>query len=293
MAGGYDDAPGRRMAWDDDGTIAVIWDTDVGGPVYEVSSADKAELNDEDSIAVTPGVGVPASWEDEKHTMAFLFPEDREVDGYWSYRASATYTLTHVQEYAQDTTNGLDGTWVTAGTSLQTTTSTTVIPDYRDEIQASSASAASGWRVTPTIAIETYGNNYWYVVHLYGEISAGNTPDRIIYLDTANSDAEFSAVLDYGDVPRGQTSTRTIKLKNNSASYTINGVSLTAESLYGDAGSWYTFATTELGTYYSTLAVGNITSSGTQIIYCKQIIPDAEDLGVWAGRFDTSHTSLS
>ena len=129
-------------------------------------------------------------------------------------------------------------------------------------------------------------------MHFYGVISPGETPDRILFLDTENADAEFTKVLDFGDIPRGQTTTRTFKIKNNSSSKTINTIQVTAEDLYLNAGNWYTFGDDGIS-YQATFAVGNLGPGSTKLLYLKQIIPGAETLGLHTGRIKASHASVT
>ena len=298
MAGSYPDAPGRRFAWDADGTV-VLYDSGTdgnmgggGAPVNPWNAATAQESqngNDEDWATIfrrfnSPGVP------DAYVLTAFVFPEDREIDGAW---INGTMNNSDLWLYTSvDSTNGIDGTWLSTVADWSSGfTATSTLEAYRDEILslavANVASIKFHIENTPSSSDAILRR-----MHFYGVISPGATPDRIVFLDTDNADAVFTSVLDYGDVPRGQTQQRTIKVKNNSASKTINTVQITAEDLYLNAGGWYTFSDDDV-TYSATLALGNIANGATQLVYVKQIIPDAETLGLQAGRIKVSHASLT
>ena len=108
-------------------------------------------------------------------------------------------------------------------------------------------------------------------------------PSRLLFLDPDNSDAEFAQPLDFGDVPRGQTQTDTIKIINNSGSLTANTVQITANDLFGGSNSWYTFSLDDV-VYSSTLSLGNMGVAATQLVYVKQVVPDAQNIGLYAAR---------
>ena len=66
-----------------------------------------------------------------------------------------------------------------------------------------------------------------YALHLYGIKHTGETPDDIRFLDAENSDAEFTASLDFADVPAGSSAVyHQIKLKNVSPTKAANNVQI-------------------------------------------------------------------
>lgn len=279
MAGAYNDAPSRRMAIDADGTVGV------NPKLGDLSPTEMANINsEEDGLEANAG---NASW------LALIFPELRELDGIFAATDKADPGSIDIGavDSSADTTNGWDGSWTTQIADYTDTGDNLVYTVFRDNISSLTVSTEKGIKITWT------GGQSWVTdavvaMHIYGRISAGETPDRIIFLDPDNSDAQFTKVLDYGDVPRGQTDVRTIKLKNNSTSKTINSVSITAEDLYLNAGTWYEFGDDDV-TYQATFAVGNMTNGATQLIYVKQVIPDAETLGLQTGRIKVSHASVT
>lgn len=282
MAGSYDDAPSRRMAYDLDGTVVLRYDT---GAATELSASIVTELNDEDNVKAF-GIGSnDAAW------VAFVFPELREIDGIFTavYKATFASSFGAVQT-SPDTTNGIDGTWTTRIADI--TDYESCYDNFRDEIVSMAVPGIKGVRVRFAQSADTSAGAM--AIHLYGPISPAETPDRMLFLDTGSDPADevFTKPLDFGDVPRGQTTTGEFKIKNNSGSLTINTIQVTAEALYLNAGGWFEFGDDQVN-YQGTFAVGNLGPGATKLIYYKQIIPDGETLGVQTGRVKVSHASLS
>lgn len=297
MAGSYPDAPSRRMAWDGDGTVGLYSQHATGGTgpsgggfgsvPWTQSSQGAMEAGNDENIATFYRSMQVGGTSDGYVLVCFLFPEKRELDGMYINRNTDANANRWVYK-SDDTTNGIDGIWDNTTAGFSTSSSP---PDYRDSITSMAFSSV----VAVKGNMGATGTNdlvQWRSIHIYGEISPAETPDRILFLDTENSDAEFTKVLDFGDVPRGQTTTRTFKIINNSASKTINTIQVTAEDLYLNAGDWYEFGNDGIS-YQGTYAVGNLANGAEETIYLKQIIPGGETLGVQAGRIKVSHASVT
>ncbi len=129
-----------------------------------------------------------------------------------------------------------------------------------------------------------YGVLCW---HVYGEISASETPDRLLYIDNATA-LEFKKPKDYGDVARGSAETYAMKLRNNSASLTASTVQLIAEALFQGSGAWYDFD--EGSGFTATLSLASSIANGADspVITVRRITPDAEALGLHEGRLQVS-----
>jgi len=279
MAGLYDDAPFRRIPLDADGSVGVHQNASGNNSLTEFTPTEMANINDESQASVQIGAGPPDTF------TTLIFPELRRLDGL--FFASTPGFSAETCESSADTTNGVDGSWTVQIAAVPIFSS--VYPYFRNNITTMAVPAAKAIRVRT----DAHGGlAYIFGYHPYGAISPGETPDRILFLDTENADAVFTKPLDYAEVPRGQTQVRTIKLKNNSSSFTINTIQITAEDLYLNAGDWYTFGD-DGSTYQGTFAVGNLGPSATKLIYVRQIIPDAETLGLQTARLLVSHASLS
>ncbi len=292
MAGAYPNTPSRRMAWDDDGSV-VLWAKGNDGPLTQgtgptdyayvnATTPQQEALNDEDL-----STDINANEARQSAHFAILFPEKREVDGlYFAAHDIATEQWT---DHSDDQTNGTDGTWTdfsVGGVSGEPA------DGYRDNIISKALSNILAVRAFIGRSQVSSGTSAFETLHFYGTITPGETPDRLIFLDPDDSDNEFTLPLDYGDVPRGQTSTNTFKVRNNSGSLTANGVQTTGADLFGGSGSWYTYSDDDI-TYSATLALGNISPGGTQLVHIKQIVPDAQAPAVHAARTKLNVTSWS
>ncbi len=279
----YDEAPSRRMAWDADGVVALVGPFDRGSATSTISSGNRVVLNNESNDYVQFGGGdEPAKY------LYFISPELRECDGIF-----AAYTPSGgapgAVDTSPDTTNGADGAWTNRIADLANFTN--LYANFRNEITSMAVPTQKAIRMV-LASSSALQNQRTQGVHIYGRISAGETPDRILFLDTEDSDQEFTKVLDFGDKPRGQTTTRTFKLKNNSSTKTINTIQITAEDLYLNAGDWYTFGDDGV-VYQATHDIGNLGPGNTELVYLKQIIPGAETLGLQTARILVSHASVT
>lgn len=269
MAGSYPDAPFRRMAWDDDGT--VLWFSLTVGNVYsgtvvpgtERTIAQNGAHNNESTISGSNIVNCDnfiGTTGGQGFFMIFTEPRDIYGMNYWCQATINTpgdpnrRNVPMSVEGSADSLNGLDGTWTSifSGTSYPQLTpwSETVpndgTPTYSWDHWYRVGIVTTNFPVTGRRAIRwiqergegLIGNSFWHHIHLYGDKSAGATPDRLLIIDD-DTGLEFTGPLDWGDVPRGAVFTKDFKLRNNSAALTANGVSLAFESLTGTSHAWY------------------------------------------------------
>lgn len=292
MAGAYPNAPSRRMAWDTDGSV-LLTATEVGfsaaagtapaNPYTIIALADAEDMNDEDNLTLFINTNNNAN---DGFWVTLLFPEKRELDGmFLAARLTGGEDITN-EAYSLDSTNGMDGIWTDLTHSWITTVP--AADDYRDMIVSYAVSNV----VSLMFTLGADDSQQYRYVHLYGTITPGDTPDRLLFLDPDDFDTAFSLPLDFGDVPRGQTQTDTFKVKNNSGSLTANTIQITAEDLFDGSNSWYTYSDDDI-TYSATLAAGNLSPGGTILVYLKQIVPDAQVPGVYAARTKVSAASWS
>lgn len=265
-AGSFPDVPSRRMAPDADGT--VLYGHSETGAVVEQNQTVQTEMADEDDIdGINLGLN-SAYW------VGYIFPELREVDGVYGFHVQGIGKI----DTSGDTTNGRDGTWTNRIANYVDST-TGVYSDYRDDIASLAVSNVRGLRY------EKVGANAFagLAFHPYGEISAGETPDRLLWFDQSAA-LEFALPIDYGDSARGMASDFVTYLKNNSGSLSAGTVQVTAEDLYLGSGAWFTFS--EGGSYQATLSLASSIGSGANSpnITIRRIIPDAAQLGLHAAR---------
>lgn len=247
----------------------------------ELTPAQMETLNNEDMTDIIEYGGL------ESHWITVMFSEKHELDGIYLNRISSSgYRWT---ASSGDSKTGMDGVW----TSLDYAGVDNVVADsYRDDIVSKALSSrtgvmtylgSSGALIDPT----------WRALHLYGTVAPGETPTRLLFLDTQSGDQEFSKVLDYGDVARNQVSVRTIKVKNNSASVSLSSITITAEDLYLNAGGWYTFSLFAGTGYDTSVDLGSLGPGSSRLFYLKQVVPSAETLGPQVARLRATHTAVT
>lgn len=273
MAGSYPNVPSRRFALDADGTLGGSRFANDTQALVEFTPGEMVTLQQEDLAVVTIGGG---SQPDE---YAFLiFPELREFDGL--YIGSGLANIISEIHTSGDTTNTFDGTWTQRIANYDDSVPVS-LTTYRTEITSTAVSNVRGIRL---VYDATGGSKRLSGWHIYGEISAGETPDRLLWVDEITG-LEFTLPIDYGDVPRGSARDRGTRLKNNSGSLTANTLQISAEDLVGGSGDWYTFDVAG-GGFVSTnsdiTSLGSGASSG--LITIRQNVPDSEDLGLHSGR---------
>jgi hypothetical protein len=242
------------------------------------------ELNDEDE-----GTAISHGTTSKEYRLFLIFPELREFDGLFASHKEDGGNIKEL-DTSGDTTNGIDGTFTQRNADLPDPPDT--LPSYRSATYLLSY-AVSNVRAIRLRTDNTNNTPGWRAVHVYGEISAGETPDRLLFLDADNADVEFSKPIDYGDVPRGQSQDRNIKIINNSGTLTANTVQLTAEALYLGSGAWYTFSDDGGSNFSATLNIGNLGPGATSTIIIRQIVPATETLSLHAGRVKANTASWS
>lgn len=254
MAGSYPDAPSRRMAWDADGSVGIA--RNAAFQSTELTGSETAELNDEDNTASTYAVAGGGS----PHYVIVIFPELREIDGVFAAAVAGIGAF----EASDDTTNGIDGTWDTVTANMPD--EETVFTRYRVGIVSAAETARRGLRVVGNQAL-------LQALHIYGTISPGETPDRLLWLDEATG-LEFTAPRDYGDRPRGSSLDYELRLRNNSATLTANTIQYTAEDLFLGSAAWYTWTLPAGSTFQSVRSIASLApATTTGLIVLRQIIP--------------------
>lgn len=228
----YTALPDRRMPYHRDGTVVYRGFTTAStssaffglGPNSVLSSAQRIELNDDDSTdtgEAHPETFFTGFW--------FFFPELREVTAYAHLlSAVGAYSNTAMQG-SNDSTNGMDGTWESAslpgGASIATLD--TARDAWRTNIKAVSFTGAKRVLRLTVKNNGALGNGAIYGVDLYGEKAAGQTPDDLIFINHDDTPGvEYTAPEDFGDRPLGTSAVRQFRVKNASPTKTANAINL-------------------------------------------------------------------
>jgi hypothetical protein len=275
----YTALPDRRIPYDNDGSVmgyrancyagSIQACFDMGLAGY-VPGAQAAEFQDDDYT--DPGAYIQATDVGVRGMGWWFFPEQRVVSGLaWGMTAAnatfpiPSYYLIDALQGSNNSGNGVDGTWETATLGLSNGGGTQPSLD--------------GWRKTITSVSFTGGKRQlrgsWRdvaggsspaltvcLVHLYGEKTAGQTPDDIIFIDhDTTPGVEYTAPEDFEDQMLGTTVVRQFRIKNTSATKTANTIALqcndTDFAISTDSVNWVVTinlaslaASTESPTYY-------------------------------------------
>lgn len=284
----YPALPSRRMGWDSDGTIFVTRDFTIQNAWTEIALDQREEINDEDGVDSTAFSG---GGPDTYHS-AWLFPEPREIDGVLLAWNGAGFNFSCVVATSADSTNGIDGSFTSQIGAYSFSSNVYNSARYRTDVTSLAVSGVRVLRATPS-----NGNGgRWRAAHIYGEITPGSTPDRLLFIDETTG-LEFQLPALTGDYPRGSARDYGWRLKNNSTvignNVTLNTVQFTAESLFLTSGSWYTFSVGGDG-FQATKMLPSLAPAATSaLITTRQIIPAAAVLGPHAARIEATVGSLS
>ena len=270
MAGFYPDVPANRFAYHLDGT--KIFELDGANTLTEITSQ-AAAFNDEDGDAATTYGAV---------ALIFIFPELRDINGY--YLVDNWGVAPGSLQYSTNTTTGLDGTWTTIVNPWSRFVATNPSPTYRTTISPAVAGSVKALRFN-----FTSGNNALATVHLYGSIPPTQNPDRLIFWEPVTNAATSGAYFDWGDVVQGSSYTKQFRIKNNSATLTANGVTLSTGAETFAMSLTYS---TDNVTYNSSLNIGNLAPGAlSSVVYVRRSVPAAEPLRIQACRMKASATS--
>lgn len=267
MAGNYPDVPSWRMAYDRDGTQMFSQN---GAIVTQRTSAEMVILNTDN--AFQSGVSGPASWWPDN--TVFIFPELRDVDAAYVYTA---WTSSAMQMWTSvDTTNGVDGTWVSQGT----------IANGRDNPVAH-RTAITSKTILAVRAVKIQGQNWYHRMHLYGEPAPGENPDRLELWHPTLNQRVGPAYFDWGDVPRGSTADRTFRVKNLSSTLTASSIRVAMESNADTTPSvpgQHTLSA-DGTTFLAQVNIGNLAAGAiSSTITLRRVTPTNAVLSLWQFR---------
>jgi hypothetical protein len=289
MAGNYPDAPGARMSWDRDGSIAATISD--AGTVSPISGAAMLSLNGEvnaTNVVVHNSAGGGSRF-------GILFPELRDIIGYlvcWGGIGGEPQITT--LETSVDTTNLFDGSWTTQANpySVSSAGDKTAMRTSIDALALTGIKAIR-WRVTSggNAATDTAS---FFQVHLYGGPSAGQNPDRLRLWHPTLDQEIGGAHFDWGNVPRNSSADKLFRVKNNSSTLTANTITLSTDALTDTTPSvpgqhllsldGTTFAATRVIT---SLAPGAISGS----VMLRRTTPSNASLSMWWARVRASAAS--
>lgn len=283
MAGFYPDVPAPRMAYDRDGTAVFKLNISSATIVEQLSNANVQATNDEDGDTYQ----VTGS-QNTTFAMCYIFPQFRDIAAYhWHYTGNnAPSTI----ETSTDTTNGIDGIWTSQGAGVATASFSTVA--MRTAIQSVTWNGVKAVRFRVVTGGSGGQSHLLYAMHLYGMLSAGETPDRLRMwhptLDEPLDDntSADGAHFDWGDIQRNTSSDKTFRIKNNSATLTANSIVISQETLSDTSptvNSQFTFS--DGGAFAASIDIGNLAPGALSPVITKRFArPSNASLSLWTSR---------
>jgi hypothetical protein len=183
------------MPHDADGTEFVY--VRVQASIVPADTVDHTEFNGENPLQ---GRNVDDQIGSGDHGLTVIFPELREVDGFYARLDNGLQTPRIVAS-SGDTTNGRDGTWTTRIADYAASFDGDPIDEYREDIVSLAVSNVRGFRFTKNFSGLAGRTEWLRLFHVYGEISAGETPDRLLWIDEITG-LEFNLPIDLVHVRR-------------------------------------------------------------------------------------------
>jgi hypothetical protein len=270
------------MALDKDGTLMYYINT--ANSFSALTNAQVISLNDETNTAYAPGGG----------TIVAIFPELRDINGYYLLNNDNTGRGAaggwNSIQVSTDTTNGLDGTWVTIATNVALGGASNVNPAYRTSITATTQTGVKALR-----GYAAAGGNYT-AFHVYGKPSTGQNPNRLALWHPTLDQEIGGAYFDWGNVPQNTIADRQFRVKNLSSTLTANNINLSLDALSDTTPttvSQHLFSP-DGTTFSGTLAIGNLApSSISGVLTLRRNISNAATLSIWALRINANASSWS
>jgi hypothetical protein len=159
--------------------------------------------------------------------VVFIFPELRDIDGLYFQWAIAQFAASfNGVQVSTNTTNGIDGTWSSLGTTGLVNGGQTK-PDFRTKIASATVLAVRAIR----LSLGTWQSNtttWLYSAHIYGEPAPGQNTNRLELWHPTMDEKLPPAYLD-------SSADRAFRVKNLSSAQTAKSVRVAMEILTDSA----------------------------------------------------------
>jgi hypothetical protein len=258
----------------------------------QLTSAQLILVNDE-----TNG-GYQVNGQNDSGKLVVIFPEKRDLDAYFASVPDGNTYLTLV-EVSTNSTNGIDGTWTAV--ALQAAASfhgVGINPAYRTGIQGVTALAVKAVRFSTSSGAPSSGASL--SVHLFGEISPGQNPNRLALWHPTLDQRIVPAYFDWGDVPRSSSADRAFRVKNLSGSLTANSIRVAMDILTDATGGAPSVAaqhslSTDGTTFTAQVNVGGLAPGAISAgqVTLRRNTPSNAQLGLFAHRVFAEANSWS
>lgn len=278
MAGNYPDPSTWRMAYDKDGTAGLL--VYPSGKIVDLTTAQLQAMNDEAAGGVDFGaIGEYDQW------CCLIFPEKRDIDYVF---LKAQYSISSM-ETSVNTTNGIDGTWVTYSGTLPTISA--ALANWR------TAGVSSTVLAVKAVRFRLGGSSPWppniVALHVWGEIAPSVSPDRLVFWNAGSDTKMNPATLDFGDVPRSSSMDRVVRLKNISPTKSANNVRVSFDILTDATTGPSVPAQHTLsingGPFIAQVNLGTINPGGISVpITVRRVTPSNAQYGLFAPRLNAA-----
>ena len=267
------------MDYDRDGSVVLRIQNSV---VYDELDTNERQILNNENAGDSYFMANSAGGTHHRH-LIILFPELRDLVG---YLAHATYSFggsLGALQVSSDTTNGIDGTWTTVLTNFASTGSSKTA--MRTGIQSLNRTNVKGVRFTIGITDPNTGA-YFYTIHLYGQPSAGQAPDRLRIWHPTLDQEVGGAYFDWADVARSTSHARQFRVKNSSGTYQANNVTLSTNILTNSTPSLGNQITYDMGGGpAASLNIGSLSPGQiSSVITASLNVDPAMSLGLWSAR---------
>lgn len=284
MAGNYPDPPAVRLAYHRDGTAG--FKVNPTGNIYNLTQTELEYINSENGQVVystgfnsTPGQQL-GLWR-----YGLIFPELRDISAWYNNISSHPngQGLPSSAQWSNDSTTGLDGTWTDIVNPFPYRNEA-VTPSFRSNINALELTGVKAFRWNISASGSDWGAAYIRAFHLYGAPTAGQTRYLAITDDEGTEDA--GTLFEFSDTPRGESQTKTFKVKNLHGTLTANSITVSLQVLTDKATSFaddYELSA-DGETFDATASAGTLApgvSSGS--LHLRKTTPSDAVLGVESG----------
>lgn len=288
IAGNYPDVPAPRIAYDLDGTVIALLDTNGANPSQQTQGWAQTINNEStDNNGIGTGTG-------NNRYVVFIFPEPRDIVAYFVAFTTGTALGANLLDTSVDTTTGVDGTWVARGSY---SAASTTVPNYRTAI-TTPGSPFTGIKAIRFKANQ--GSSFGLPlesIHLYGNPSTVmGTVDKLVFWHPTLDQPLGAAGLDFGNAPRSTADTKQFRVKNCSPSKTANSIGLSISVLTDTSptvASQHTLST-DGSTFTATVNIGNLAPGAiSSVVTLRRNLLSNAVLSIWALRIPAVPASWS
>lgn len=281
MAGNYADPTSWRMALDRDGSTLMFITHD-----NQITELTAGQVLNSQKDSTVPGNEL--FYAVTTQAFAVVFPEKRDIDGYQYFDSRGGGSYARDVQTSVNTTNGIDGTWVTQSSGYA---AKTVYGNWRNEMINTTVLGVKAIRFRlPGGGV----NGNFYGVILSGEISPGENPDRLVLWDDSTNNKLPPADFDWGFVPRSSSEDRLFRVKNNSASLNANNVIVASDIIVNTTPSVsgqlvYSYGG---GPFLAQVNIGSLAPGAiSNAVTVRRVTPSNAVLGMWLPRTSATATT--